>query len=140
MPCTCEAVPIHARTNTGCPAADQRGMVRPQGQRCDIGAFERPNSASVARGNSYRGKEDRVLKVSAPGVLRNDTDPDGDRLSTRRVSGPKHGKLTLGSNGSFAYDPDRNYHGRNSFVYRASDGRGGTDTATVSIRIKARPG
>jgi hypothetical protein len=27
--------------NTGCPATDQRGITRPQGIRCDIGAFER---------------------------------------------------------------------------------------------------
>jgi uncharacterized repeat protein (TIGR01451 family) len=27
-------------TDTGCPATDQRGVVRPQGTACDIGAFE----------------------------------------------------------------------------------------------------
>jgi hypothetical protein len=32
---------IDAATNTGCPATDQRGVERPQGPRCDIGAFER---------------------------------------------------------------------------------------------------
>jgi len=31
---------IDAGTNTGCPATDQRGMTRPQGSLCDIGAFE----------------------------------------------------------------------------------------------------
>jgi CSLREA domain-containing protein len=30
-----------AGPNTGCPATDQRGITRPQGIRCDIGAFER---------------------------------------------------------------------------------------------------
>jgi CSLREA domain-containing protein len=29
-----------AGTNDGCPATDQRGAARPQGARCDIGAFE----------------------------------------------------------------------------------------------------
>jgi CSLREA domain-containing protein len=32
---------IDAGTNAGCPAADQRGIARPQGAACDIGAFER---------------------------------------------------------------------------------------------------
>jgi uncharacterized repeat protein (TIGR01451 family) len=32
---------IDAGTNTGCPATDQRGVTRPQGSSCDIGAFER---------------------------------------------------------------------------------------------------
>jgi predicted outer membrane repeat protein len=31
---------IDAGTNAGCPATDQRGVVRPQGLACDIGAFE----------------------------------------------------------------------------------------------------
>lgn len=31
---------IDAGTNAGCPATDQRGVPRPQGARCDIGAFE----------------------------------------------------------------------------------------------------
>ena len=29
-----------AGTNTGCPATDQRGITRPQGQYCDVGSFE----------------------------------------------------------------------------------------------------
>lgn len=31
---------INAGTNAGCPATDQRGISRPQGGTCDIGAFE----------------------------------------------------------------------------------------------------
>jgi hypothetical protein len=31
---------INAGTNSGCPATDQRGVTRPQGPRCDIGAYE----------------------------------------------------------------------------------------------------
>ncbi|HKI85773.1 MAG TPA: choice-of-anchor Q domain-containing protein [Thermoanaerobaculia bacterium] len=31
---------IDTGTNTGCPATDQRGVTRPQGPRCDIGAYE----------------------------------------------------------------------------------------------------
>jgi hypothetical protein len=31
---------INAGTNAGCPATDQRGVTRPQGGVCDIGAFE----------------------------------------------------------------------------------------------------
>ena len=32
---------IDAGTNTGCPTTDQRGISRPQGVACDIGAYER---------------------------------------------------------------------------------------------------
>jgi hypothetical protein len=31
---------IDAGANSGCPATDQRGVARPYGLRCDIGAFE----------------------------------------------------------------------------------------------------
>jgi len=35
---------INKGTNTGCPATDQRGITRPQGAHCDIGAFEFVNT------------------------------------------------------------------------------------------------
>jgi CSLREA domain-containing protein len=41
---------IDAGTNAGCPPTDQRGVVRPQGSACDIGAFElvqKPVAASA---------------------------------------------------------------------------------------------
>lgn len=31
---------VDAGTNTGCPSTDERGVARPQGASCDIGAFE----------------------------------------------------------------------------------------------------
>lgn len=37
---------IDAGTNAGCPATDQRGVPRPQGSACDIGAFELVPSAA----------------------------------------------------------------------------------------------
>jgi CSLREA domain-containing protein len=40
MALTAGSPAIDAGTNTGCPATDQRGIARPQGSACDIGAFE----------------------------------------------------------------------------------------------------
>jgi predicted outer membrane repeat protein len=34
---------IDAGDSANCPSTDQRGVVRPQGSKCDIGAFEAPN-------------------------------------------------------------------------------------------------
>ena len=31
---------LDAGDNAACPATDQRGVARPQGARCDIGAYE----------------------------------------------------------------------------------------------------
>src|SRR5213076_1650427 len=73
--------------------------------------------------------------VSAPGVLTNDTDLDGDTLSAVLVSQPAHGSLTLNTNGSFSYVPAANYDGADSFTYQANDGLADSGIATVSITI-----
>ena len=63
-----------------------------------------------------------MLTVPAPGVLGNDSDPDGDPLTAVLVTGPSHGSLTLNANGSFSYTPAADFAGSDSFTYRASDG------------------
>jgi hypothetical protein len=40
MALTAGSSAIDTGTNTGCPAKDQRGVARPQGAKCDIGAYE----------------------------------------------------------------------------------------------------
>ena len=39
---------INAGTNSGCPAADQRGQARPVNTTCDIGAYERSDDTAPA--------------------------------------------------------------------------------------------
>ena len=95
------------------------------------------NSAPVAADDSYTTDQGMTLTVAAPGVLANDTDADGDALTASLVSGPAHGQLTLNANGSFGYVPAAGYSGPDSFVYAASDGKGGSATATVSITVRA---
>src|SRR5262249_51634085 len=52
------------------------------------------NSRPVANTDSYSATEDTPLTISAPGVLANDTDADGDPLTATLVTGPAHGTLT----------------------------------------------
>src|SRR5207244_40662 len=70
-------------------------------------------------------------------VLANDTDVEGDSLTAVFVSGPAHGTLTLNTDGSFTYTPAGNYHGPDSFTYRANDGSLDSVVATVSITVNA---
>ena len=96
-----------------------------------------PNSAPTAGNDTFSTAEDSALTVPAPGVLGNDSDPDGDPLTATLVAGPAHGTLTLNANGAFTYTPAPNYNGPDSFSYRASDGALTSGTATVSLTITA---
>jgi CSLREA domain-containing protein len=46
---------IDAGANAGCPATDQRGVTRPQGSQCDIGAYESNPSASFRTAGAQDG-------------------------------------------------------------------------------------
>jgi VCBS repeat-containing protein len=96
-----------------------------------------PNVAPVANDDAYATNEDTPLPVAAPGVLGNDTDANGDPLVATLGSAPTNGVLVFNSDGSFTYTPNANFNGADGFSYTASDGRGGSDTATVTITVNA---
>ena len=93
------------------------------------------NDPPTAVNNTYTTNEDVTLSIAAPGVLGNDTDPDGDTLTVTSNTQPANGSATVNANGSFTYNPDSNFNGTNTFSYTISDGNGGTDTATVTITV-----
>lgn len=67
-------------------------------------------------------------------VIANDSDPDGDALIAELLAAPQHGAATC-SGIRCTYTPAANYTGPDSFTYTASDARGGTDVATVSVDV-----
>src|SRR5213076_1397415 len=93
------------------------------------------NDAPVAVADSYSVNEDATLTVVASGVLTNDTDADGNALTAVLVTDVAHGTLTLNPNGSCPYPPPANYHGPDSFTYKANNGTANSNTATVSITV-----
>jgi VCBS repeat-containing protein len=95
------------------------------------------NHKPEAKNDRYEVSEDEVLTVSAPGVLGNDRDRDGDSLSATLVAGPRHGTLVFNADGSFVYTPDANFHGKDYFTYRVSDGEAESRVAKVVIRVHA---
>jgi hypothetical protein len=127
---------INAGTNNGCPTTDQRGVLRPHGATCDIGAYE-TNTAPSAMADAYSTDEDVPLVVSQPGVLGNDSDPDGDAIAASLVASPAHGVLALNANGSFSYTPAANYHGPDSFSYRADDNAMISNPVLVTLNVSA---
>ena len=94
------------------------------------------NRAPTAVADAYATATGVTLAVAAPGVLANDTDPDGDALAAALVSGPASGTLSLQPSGAFSYTPAAGFVGNVSFVYRAEDGKGGVSSnATVTIGV-----
>ena len=53
----------------------------------------------------------------------------------RGKSKPTHGRALLNLDGTITYTPDENFFGSDSFLYIATDGYGGNETATVSITV-----
>ncbi|MEU2451137.1 FG-GAP-like repeat-containing protein [Streptomyces sp. NPDC012765] len=96
------------------------------------------NRTPTAANDSYgHVGADTPLVVGAPGVLGNDTDPDGSTLTASVVTGPAHGTLTLNTDGSFSYQPAGGYVGSDSFTYKAADGTVDSNVATVTINVSA---
>ncbi|WP_418321204.1 cadherin-like domain-containing protein [Piscinibacter sakaiensis] len=79
----------------------------------------------------------QILAVMQPGVLANDSDPDSAPLQVHPalVSGPSNGTLAIHADGSFTYTPNANFHGTDSFSYRATDGIANSAPATVTITV-----
>jgi hypothetical protein len=79
-----------------------------------------------------------VFYASPPGVLTNDSDPDGDTITAIWAGGPAHGTVTLQADGSFIYAPTAGFFGTDSFTYKANDGALNSNIATVTIEVLAK--
>src|SRR6185503_6226313 len=93
------------------------------------------NDTPVVANDAYTATEDTLLTVPTPGVLGNDSDPDGDVLRVVLVNGPTNGAVILFPTGGIGYRPNTNYNGTDTFTYRANDGSLTSSVATVTITI-----
>jgi hypothetical protein len=69
-------------------------------------------------------------------VLANDSDIDGDALAIETVSPPAHGLADIVA-GGIRYTPPAGFTGTDSFTYTVSDGKGGTASVQVAVRVLA---
>ncbi len=98
-------------------------------------------SPPTAADDAYVVNEDEILTVPVlTGVLSNDTDNNSTAdLSAVLLSEPSNGMLTVfEADGSFAYVPNQDFNGMDSFTYQAVDGgNGAVATATVLLTVNA---
>lgn len=97
------------------------------------------NLPPVASNDDFATQQDTVLRVAVPGILTNDSDPEGHSLTTVLLTQPVHGHLVPSSAGGFDYYPDTSYVGLDSFDYQANDSQLDSNSATVRIRVIAKP-
>ncbi|MCC6620797.1 MAG: FG-GAP repeat protein [Deltaproteobacteria bacterium] len=101
----------------------------------------RDNAAPVAGDDAYRCASDVGLDVTAPGLLDDDHDPDGDALVATLTDGSatgasaERGAISVRPDGGFSYRPEPGFMGRDRFTYRVSDGAGGDALAEVTIVV-----
>lgn len=94
-----------------------------------------PNSPPTAVDDQYSTSVGSTISFNA---ISNDRDNDGDVLLPSSFGLPSHGTISLNADGNFVYEPEDNWTGTDSFVYVVTDGKGGEDSATVTIQVIPR--
>lgn len=87
------------------------------------------NDPPVAQGQGVQINEDTAIEITLTA-----TDQEGSALTYAVVTPPAHGQLS-GSAPVLTYTPDLNYHGGDSFTFKANDGGLDSNIATVTITI-----
>jgi hypothetical protein len=93
----------------------------------------------VPSGNTAPLADDQAVSTgedSAVGITLTATDADGDPLTYAVVDLPAHAVLS-GTAPHLTYTPDADYHGPDSFTFRANDGLAYSNIATVSITVNS---
>jgi len=93
------------------------------------------NVPPVAADDAYTLPANSTLTVTAPGVLVNDTDANGDPLTAALAADPLTGTLNLHADGSFTYTPPVGFMDVVTFTYRANDGLADSNIATVTLTV-----
>ena len=93
------------------------------------------NAPPAATADGYSVKSSATLSVAAPGLLGNDSDPEGDPITVTAATAAAHGTATVNANGSFTYKSVAGYVGSDTFTYKAKDAWGQSAAATVTITV-----
>lgn len=104
---------------------------------CGDGSESGPsfNEPPTGKADSYTLASGISITVPAPGVLANDLDPNGDKLSAELVESATLGVVTVNSDGSFIYSPSLAFNGLDKFSYVITDGEFSSDPIEVRVTL-----
>ena len=94
------------------------------------------NFEPLAFDESIAGVEDNSITGRLTAV---DADDEELIFTMAEGGGPGHGAVDMHADGSFTYTPEADFNGVDSFSFIVDDGRGGIDTATVSVNVEPVP-
>ena len=114
-------------------AVNDSGLESSFSNQLRVDVPEQANLPPLASNDSALTDEDTVVVLD---VLANDSDPDGDPLVVAAVTQAAHGLVNLTSSGGLTYTPQPDYSGQDSFGYTIQDGRGGQDSAVVTMTVR----
>lgn len=103
------------------------------------GSNSPPSPTVIAQDNDYTVAKGATATIPTDqGVLSNDSSSNGVLIATL-IQAPSHSKaFNLNADGSFSYEDDGTAT-TDQFIYRADDGDGTSDTATVTLTIDSPP-
>ncbi|PWB73276.1 MAG: hypothetical protein C3F07_09920 [Anaerolineales bacterium] len=127
---------IDAGDDANCPATDQRGVTRPQGSHCDIGAYEYVNQPPTDISLSKSNVDENLPVGTTVGTL-STTDPDaGDTFTYAFCGGTDDASFSLTGNtlktaAVFNFEAKSSY----SICIRSTDSGSLSTTKTFSITV-----
>ena len=113
----------------------ERGSAPPVEMRRTVTVIQPP----TARDDSYSMVQRSSLTVTAPGLLANDTVPEGTTASVQFTVLQQHGSLQNLGGGAFVYTPSPDFTGTETLRYAFHVGGTPSNEATVRITINPAP-
>ena len=93
------------------------------------------NDCPISQNDTIYVDEGGTVILDPPGILLNDSDEEGDTLTSKKISDPQHGIGTI-SGDTLTYIHDGSETILDSLTYVANDGICDGDTATIYVIIK----
>ena len=93
-------------------------------------ALDSDNLPPEAQDQALETEEDSPLSGTLTA-----SDADGDTLTFAKLADPAHGSVTVAADGGFTYTPGPDFFGSDSFTFTVQDGRGGSDSGTITLTV-----